>query len=165
MRRTALLLALPLLVSACGGSKDPKALNRAGEESLAAGDSAAAAESFSKALEALGTDTNNTDYTAAKLGLAEALIASDPKGAKDTFLAVAREKPDSVQDDDFHLIATKLADANHLPEATEVLGVGIAAFPESPHLVVLRDSLGDRAKASGNDEALEGLKGLGYVGE
>jgi hypothetical protein len=164
MRRTALLLAL-LLSSACGGSKDPKALNRAGEESLASGDSAAAEESFSKALAALGSDTANAEYTAAKLGLAEALISRDPKGAKDTFLALAREKPESVQDDEFHLFATKLGDANHLPEATEVLSAGIAAFPESPHLVVLRDSLGDRAKASGNDEALEGLKGLGYVGE
>ena len=164
MRRTLLLLAL-LSLSACGGPKDPKALNRAGEESLAAGDSAAAEKSFSKALEALGSETGSPDYTAAKLGLAQAKIASDPKAAANDFLALARAKPESIQDKQFQSFANQLADGNHLVEATEVLTAGIQAFPESPSLVALRDSLGDRAKQAGNADALDALSGLGYVGK
>ena len=103
--------------------------------------------------------------TCAKLGLAEARIQSDPAGAKEAFLALAREKPEAIQDKEFHSFASKLGDANHLAEATEILTAGIAAFPESPNLVALRDALGDRAKASGDEGALDALKGLGYVGE
>ena len=37
--------------------------------------------------------------------------------------------------------------------------------PESPQLLALRDSLGDMAKASGDADSLESLKGLGYAGD
>ncbi len=149
----------------CGGPKDPRKLTRAGEEALASGDYDAAARYFSDALAAIGNDPARSEYSDAKLGHAESLIRADPKKAKEEFLALAREKPETIQDREFNAFASKLGDANNLVEATEVLTVGIEAFPESPHLVALRDALGDRAKASSDGGALEALKGLGYVGE
>jgi hypothetical protein len=140
-------------------------LNRAGEDALAAGNSSAAAKSFASALEALGGDTLSPEYTTAKLGLAEASIFGDPRGARDAFLALAREKPERIQDRDFNAFATKLGEANHIAEATEVLSAGIALFPESPYLVALRDALGKKAEASGDQGALDALSGLGYVGD
>ncbi len=160
------LIVLGLLVPvSCGGSKDPKDLNDSASKALAAGDYKAAAADFERALSAIDNDSTSPHYTTAKLGHAEALVHSNPTQAKDEFLALAKEKPESIQDDEFSRFGQRLGEVGRFAEAAEVLRVGIEAFPESPHLLVLRDDLGKRAEASGDDDALESLQGLGYVGE
>jgi hypothetical protein len=159
-----LLLTLALcFVTSCGGGSDPKTLTNDGSAALGAGKYAQAAESFEGAL--AGMDAANPDWMRAKMGLVEALVHTDPARAKTEFLALARAGTSKVTDRDFALIGQKFGQAGKLTEAAEILNAGMEMHAESPQLLALRDSLGDMAKASGDADSLESLKGLGYAGD
>jgi hypothetical protein len=161
---TRLLSVLALcLLSACGAS-DPAALTDAGAKALNSGKYEEAAKSYEEALAQIGTDTSNPDWLRAKMGLVQALIHTDAARAKSMFLQVAQGNPGKVTDNEFNLVGGKLADVDKLAEATEVLDAGQKAFPESVHLKALLADIGNRATSSGNNELLETLKGMGYVG-
>jgi TolA-binding protein len=166
MRARSLLLALTIVMAACSQAANPAELTNQGYEALRSGDYKAAEEDFARALEALGTDTAQPAWQRAKLGLIEARTHTDAARAKTEFLEYAEKGAgSSVSDKDFALIGGRLGEAGKLDEAIAVLTVGMKAFPESPHLTVLMDKLGDMAKSAGSSSALVALKGLGYVGD
>lgn len=152
------------LLPACGGDTDPRALADEGSKALNSGNYAEAARSYEKALAGLGSDTANPEWKRAKLGLIQARVQLDAGRARDEFLELAAANASKVTDSDYNLIGSKLGDAGKLQEAVAVLDAGMKAHPESPHLKALRDDIGKRAEASGDESALQSLKGLGYVG-
>ena len=161
----ALIALLACLQTACGGSSDPRTLTDEGRKALNSGDYQAAASSYEKALAELENNTDSPEWKQAKLGLVQALARIDAARAKKDFLDYAAANPSKVNDSDFNLIAGRLADANKLNEAIEVLKVGKEKFPESPHLDTLGDQLAKKAQSSGDAGAQDALKGLGYVGD
>jgi hypothetical protein len=98
------------------------------------------------------------------MGAIEARTHTDSSRAVADFLAYAAEKPENATDKDFNQIGGRLGEAGRLEEGIEVLSAGLRAYPDSPHLKVLLNRLGDLARTSGSATALEELKGLGYVG-
>jgi tetratricopeptide (TPR) repeat protein len=152
------------LLSACGGSSDPRALADAGSKALNSGKYEEAAESFEKALGALGGDTANPLWMQAKLGSIKARTRFDATRAKNEFLELAKASPSKVTDSDYNLIASKLGDAGKIDEAIEILEVGKKAYPESPHLDALGNELVKKASESGESDAIDKLRSLGYVG-
>lgn len=161
---TACLLSLALLLPACGGS-DPAALTHSGNTALGSGDFDAALADFQSALDAIGSDTSHPEYVRAKLGAIEAWTKLDPAKARDEFLKLADAMPDRVNDRDFNRIGGRLGDAGNINEATELAQAGKERYPDSAHLDTLIKRLGDQAQAGGDSEALEALRGLGYVGD
>jgi hypothetical protein len=159
-RLTVLLLAL----AASCGSSDPKALTNEGWSALQAGRYQEASKHFDQALSALGDQTSGSDFKRAKMGSIEALAHTDAAGARSRFLEWAAASPTQVTDSDYSKVGDLLG-GQDVKEGIAVLEAGMKAFPESPHLLALRNDLGDRAKASGSSEALQALKGLGYVGD
>jgi tetratricopeptide (TPR) repeat protein len=149
----------------CGGPSDPRALNDEGSKALSSEQYEQAAESYEKALAAMGSDTGSAEWKRAKLGLVQARTRTDASRAKTEFLEFAQGSPSKVTDSDYNLIASKFGDAGKFAEAIAILEVGKKAFPESPHLDALGKDLFNRAKASGDEGALDKLKGLGYVGD
>ncbi|NOT32474.1 MAG: hypothetical protein HOP15_18670 [Planctomycetes bacterium] len=152
------------LLPGCGTS-DPRALTDAGSKALNSGKYEDAAESYEKALVQLGQDTAHEDWKRAKMGLIQARTRLDAPRAKNEFIEFAKASPSQVTDSDFSMIAGRLGDAGKLEEAIEVLKLGTATFPKSPHLDALGKDLVKRAQSSGDSGALDTLKGLGYVGD
>lgn len=161
---TALLLSLALLLPACGGS-DPAELTHSGNAALGSGDFEGALADFEGALAAIGSDTSHPEYVRAKLGAIEAETKLDPAKAKVDFLKLADALPERVNDRDFNRIGGRLGDAGHIGEAIALAEAGKERYPDSAHLDTLIERLGDQAKAGGDSEALEALRGLGYVGD
>jgi len=162
----AVLLCIVLCsIAACGEDSDPRALTDEGSKALNSGKYEDAAKSYRKALAELGSDSANPEWKRAKLGLVQAEARLDAAKAKNEFLEYAKGNPSRITDSDYNLIASKFGDAGKIDEAIEILEVGKAAYPESPHLDALGKELANRAKASGATDALDKLKGLGYVGD
>ncbi len=68
-------------------------------------------------------------------------------------------------DRQFFEVGNWLGEAGHFNEGIAVLDAGLKAHPDSERLQKLLKSLGDKAAEGGDPEALEKLKGLGYVGD
>ena len=164
MKLRHLAAAALCLLMGCGGDSDPRALVEEGSKALNSGKYEDAAKSYEEALAGLGSDTANPEWKRAKMGLIRALIHVDAARAKKDFLEFAGTHPSKATDEDFNLVASKLGDAGKLDEAIAVLGVGKAAYPESPHLEALGSELVKQAQSKGDASALDTLKGLGYVG-
>jgi len=158
-----LTAVLALFLFACGSS-DPRALIDEGATALNSGKYAEAAASYEKALAALGENKSDAQYKMAKLGHVQAGARLDAASAKTEFLSYAQGNS-QVSDSDYSKVASKFGDAGKFAEAIEILEVAKKAYPESPHLEALVKELGDRAKQSGSNEALDKLKGLGYIGD
>jgi len=158
--------ALLLMMFAACGSSDPRALTDQGSSALNSGNFEAAVRNYEKALTALADagDSGGSDWKRAKLGWVQAEARLDAPRAKEEFLAYAKASSGKVTDADYNLIASKFGDAGKFDEAIAILTAGKAAFPESPHLDALGKDLVNRAKATGASDALDKLKGLGYVG-
>ncbi|MEQ1892696.1 MAG: hypothetical protein ABL998_09160 [Planctomycetota bacterium] len=162
--KNGLFLTLVLsLAASCGGASDPKTLTNEGSAALSAGKYSEAVKSFEAAL--AGMDSANPDWMHAKVGLVEALVHSDPARAKSEFLALAGGTASKLTDRHFSEVASTFAQAGKIADASEILKAGMAMHPESPQLTKLLESLGDLAKASGDAQTLESLKGLGYAGD
>ena len=164
MRSPVLAALLLALLSACGGTSDPRALADEGAKALSSGRYEEAAGRYEKALTALGSDTSSPEWKRVKLGLVQARIRLDAGRARDEFLQFASTSPGRVTDSDYNLIGSKFGDALELEEAFAVLDAGMKAHPESPHLKALRDEIGRKVEASGNASLLKSIEGLGYVG-
>jgi predicted Zn-dependent protease len=159
------LATLALVLPSCGGSSDPKALTDKGYAELGSGDYPAAVASFEEALAALGTDTGKPEWLRAKMGAIQARTRTDADRAAKEFLDLAAGNPGRITDKDYSVVGGRLGEAKKVDQAITVLQAGMQAYPESPHLQVLLSQLGDMAKSSGSPEALDKLKGLGYVGD
>ena len=157
----ALLLSL---VSACGGSSDPKVLISEGQRAQASGNYADAAESYEKALAALGSDSSSPEWKRAKLGLIGARVRIDAAKAKDEFLQLASANPGKITDSDFNDVVSRFGDAEKFDEAIAILKAGKEKFPESKHLDDMGKALQKQVQKSGNKEAAKDLEGLGYAG-
>jgi len=167
MRRLASLLLPVLLLSAsCGGPSDPAELVKSGERSLGSQDFAAALRDFETALQAIGGDTSHTSYVRAKLGEIEARAsAGDAARARTDLVALADAQPGTVSDADFNRIVSRMGDTSKFREAVALLQKGLELYPDSAHLDKLGKKLAADAEKADDPEALEALKGMGYVGE
>lgn len=157
-RLAALSLALSLSIASCGGgSEDPAAMTDEGYAALGAGDHRAAVESFEGALATL--EPGSPDYMRAKMGEIEALIHVDAARAKTEFL----EQGESFSEAQYATVGSKMTSAKKFQEAIAVLDAGMKRFSESPKLKAMLDQVAVEAEKSGNSDALESLKGLGYL--
>jgi hypothetical protein len=159
-------LLLPFLVlgtlAACGND-DPRALTAAGTKALNSGDPKGAIASFDRAL--AGMEASDPDFLRASIGRCQALARTEPVRAQVDFLELARAHPARVQEPEFIAVATDLAGRGSIGPATAIAEEGMKRFPESPAMLVLRDQIGDAAKAAGDPESLKKMKGLGYTGD
>ena len=158
-----LALAFPILLPACGGGSDPKALNDSGYEALGASDWSGALADFEAAVAAIGDDSAHPQYLSAKLGEIEARIHTDAKKAEEQFLALAKGMPSKVTDKDFSMIGSKFAGASEFSSAIAILDAGMQTHAESPHLAGLLESIKTAATREGNTAAISELEGLGYL--
>lgn len=165
MRTAILLSVLALSFTSCGGSSDPAELTRSGHRALGTQDFAGALENFDSALGALGEDKSNPLYLEAMLGSIEARSSVDAVQAKDDLVALSKEFPGEVTDKDFNRIANRMGDAGKYAEAIALLDVADDAYPDSEHLKKLGARLAEDAAKGGDSDALDMLKGMGYVGE
>lgn len=162
MHRPISILLLAFFITACAES-DPKALTDKGSAALGAGDAPAAIESFDAALQHM--DAQHPDYLRARMGRCQALARQNPSRAKDDFLALARSASDKVREQDYSTIVEELVKKGAVSDAVEVMDAGIKAFPESPQMQTLKNSVVEASKKSKDGGALKKLKGLGYTGD
>lgn len=162
-RRLAGLLVLLGLLAGCGSS-DPAVLTDEGWTAYNSGDRAVAADKFEDALKAIGEDKSHPSYVRARMGLIQSIAGSNAKRAREDFLALAAERPNDIDDADFSKMANELYEGDPA-EAIALAQRGQELYPESPHLAKLVQDLGDKAAAEGDSDALQSLKGLGYVGD
>jgi hypothetical protein len=161
--RPALPILAGLLVLACGGSSDPRALTDSGASALNSGDPKKALSEFDKALEHM--DAANPDFLRAKIGRCQALARTDAARAQADFLALAKDPAAKVAEQDYATVALDLVKSNAIGPAVAVAEAGMKRYPESPAMKSLRDRVGDAAKKSNDPEAMKKLKGLGYAGD
>jgi hypothetical protein len=163
MRTFLLILGSAVLVllatTTCDGASDPKSLTDAGYTALNESRYEKAKASFDEALAQL--DPSDALYLKASLGACQAGAFVSAKKAHQDFLALAETK--EVQDADFILMTSMLADADEIGLATDLAEVGKKRFAESPKWDALIQKLGKQAEAKGDDEAVNRLKGLGYT--
>ncbi|MFT6361885.1 MAG: hypothetical protein ACJAZ8_000281 [Planctomycetota bacterium] len=157
----AATLGLTLGFASCAGEASATDLNSQGETALQSQDYDGAKASFEGALAALGDDTTSADYKAAKLGLIESLAHLDAGGCETAFLALAKEG--NLVAKDYSYIAGQLASANSVMEGINVAAAGLVTFPEDQGLDAVLNTLKEKAKSSGNAEAISALAGLGYL--
>ncbi|MBM3976327.1 MAG: hypothetical protein FJ299_04975 [Planctomycetes bacterium] len=161
----ASLLLACLLTASCGSS-DPLALVTEGNSKLGAGDYKSALSNFEDAQKALDGKRADPLYQSAKLGAIEARSHVDAKAAKTEFLDYAKAPGVTLKENDYVDIASKLAGADAVLEALEVIQAGKAAVAGSAKLAKLEETVLLRAKerAMGDSKFKSGLEGLGYLG-
>lgn len=156
-RCVAAMLALAPLAGCdgCGHSRDPRTLVDAGNAALGRCDSKAALVHFEAAQRALEERPNDALQRSAKLGAIEARIRLDAKAAAAEFLHYAAAHPSSVRAADCIDISGKLANANAIDEALDVVRHGKGAFAESTKLNAQEQRIIALAKhrAEAGDEA------------
>lgn len=156
-----------VFAASCGGSSDPRELVNAGNAELGKQNHKAALASFEDAQKALAGKQSDPLYHAAKLGAIEARIRLDAKIAAAEFQSYAKSAPTTVRDSDYIDISGKLASANAISEALDVVVQGKAAYAESTKMVAQEQRIVDLAKeraAKGDDALKSKLGGLGYLG-
>jgi len=143
------------------GKPDPGELTDAGHSALGSGDYRAAYDKFDAALKAF--EPSDPRALEAELGRCRAQAHLEPEAAKARFLELSATT--RLQEMDYNQIVSELKSAGERKAAIEVLAAGITKFPETTNLVALRDKIGAEAEAAGDTDALDDLKGLGYVGD
>ena len=161
----ASLLALSLLLGACGGADDPAALADAGTQALNSGNYEDARADFRRASELVAGDASHAQFKRIELGGIEAQAYLDPAKARDELLALAAENQGLLQDRDYSAIATAMVQTKEFGVAIDVIDAGRKAFPDSQRLVKLTDAIVAESKRSGDSKLLDKLRGLGYTGE
>ncbi|MFT7670850.1 MAG: hypothetical protein ACI8X5_003563 [Planctomycetota bacterium] len=171
---SATLASLLLLVPAsCGGSANSGASVEAGYSSLSSGSYSEALGSFDTALD--GLTTSDPKFLEAKLGQLQAQCHVDAVKAKTDLFALGTDS--GVTAKDYSMVATELLTAatakasSDQDAASEAIGEGIAVlakgketFPDYSKWDAKITQFGDKAATLGSADALEALKGLGYVG-
>ena len=97
------------------------------------------------------------------LGAIEARIRVDATQAKDEFLALAKDLPDEVTDEDFSFVGQKFAGAEEFMVAIDILDAGMKTHTDSAHLEKLKDNIRTAAERAGAQDALDKMAGLGYL--
>ncbi len=172
-KTTPFLSLLLLGLAACGGGSDPAAQVDAGYSALNSGDHAAAISSFEGALG--GLEPGTPKHLEAKLGQIQALCHTDPARARGELTGLSKDS--GVQAADYNKVVTELVAAAQakaatsqdevvatINEAVAILTEGKSTFPDYDKWDALIKKTGDRAASLGSGDALEALKGLGYVG-
>ncbi|MFT5052370.1 MAG: tetraacyldisaccharide-1-P 4'-kinase [Chlamydiales bacterium] len=155
----ALILALSATLTACGGA-DPKA---AAYEAFQSGDYAAAVTSFNEAM--TGVDTTSPEYLGLAVARCEALAHTNANDAKDSMIALADAQGGKVTAKDYNLVAQAMVGAREFAPAILLLDDGIQKrFKDDPKLLALVDKINTEAEKSGDEDTIDALKGLGYVG-
>lgn len=171
---TTLLASLLVLAASCGGGgSDPATQVDAGYSSLSSGDASAALSSFDGALS--GMEASDPKFLEAKVGQCQALSHVDPAKARTELLSLAKES--GVTAKDYSMVVTEMVSAATsqaatdqkaatatIGEAVAILTQGKQTFPEYDKWDALIRKTGDKAATLGSADALESLKGLGYVG-
>lgn len=158
----ALALILPLALTACGGSADPKAATDAGYAALGSGDAEKAVDHFASALGAM--QPGDAGYKRARMGEVEAKVQLAPEAAATSFLEYAKTQPDQVAAEDYRKVGTQLSARKALTAAVNVLHAGLLRFEGNAQLQEAIDQTKAAAESSGDSDAMERLKGLGYAG-
>lgn len=171
MHRPSRLLVITLVAAiaalltwcSCGsGSADPTESTNAGYAALGRSDWTAAQAEFEKALAHL--KPTDAGYVRAKMGQVEALIYSDAGKARDEFLGLAKALPTSIGAKDYKVVGSKLTSERKYVIAIDVVDVGRKACPDDQSLKQVMDKIIEESKKTNDPEALEKLKGLGYIG-
>ena len=157
----AAALGLTLGFASCAGEASASDLNSQGESALQTQDYDGAKASFEGALAALGDDTTSADYKTAKLGVIECLAHLDASGCEKAFTDFAKDG--NLVARDYSYIAGQLASANNVMAGINVAKAGITTFPKDKGLDAVLNTLTEKAKSSGNAEAISALAGLGYL--
>jgi major membrane immunogen (membrane-anchored lipoprotein) len=159
------LAALSLILLAACSSSDPKLLTDEGQQALGRGDAAAALESFDQARAHM--TPQSADYLRASMGRFRALARLDKTGkmAKDEFLAFQKAQAGRVQDVDFKTVVDALLAVQRVQPAAELVEAGKQAFPDSAVMKQLVVAVGNAAKQAKNGEAMDRMRGIGYVGD
>jgi len=158
----AVLLIAALAVSAllsCGSS-DPKSLVSAGHTAQGNGNSKEAEAKFKEALKSLKPE--DPLYFEARLGVVEALIATDAKGAAAEFFELDKACPGKIGEKQFEFIGGQMVSAKKYADAVEFVHQGIVrAGGESPGLMAQIERI---KKEGRNDKAAnDALHSLGYL--
>jgi len=142
------------------GSSDPKTLVTEGHTAQGKGDSKAAEAKFQEALKSLKPD--EPLYVEARLGIVEAMIATDAKKAADEFFALEKTCPGKIGEKEFLFIGSQMVSAKKYLEAVDLLHQGIQrAGGKSPTLLVQIDRI---KKEAASDKAVnDKLHSLGYL--
>jgi hypothetical protein len=162
MRLCPILLALGLLLPACGTS-DPRELTAEGEKALASGDAQAALVDFEEALGQL--KPGDPGFAQASIGRFKALVRVEPELARDDFLAYAKAQSATIGEGDFAIMVGEFLRRERTLEAVDVMDAGVKAFPKSKEMLAVRKKVEEQARASKDPAAMQKMKGLGYVGD
>jgi hypothetical protein len=154
-------LGLTLGLASCSGETSAKDLNNEGETALQSMDYDGAKASYEKALAALGEDTSSADYKTAKLGVIESLAHLNAGDCVTAFMALAADG--GLNAKDYSLIGGILAGADSVNEGVTVAAAGREVFPDDAGLDSVLKALVEKAKKTGNSEAMGALAGLGYL--
>jgi len=166
MRLRHLLLALPLALTACGGSSDPKTLIDEGSTAFASQKYPEARSSFQAAVDAIGNDSANPNFEKAHRKLIAATAHLDSGKAKTMLLDFQKSHGDLLDAGEFIDLAGQFGDAGAFTEATALLAEGQKLYPDSKEsLDKLGKNLVALAKKAGDAGAVSSLAGLGYVGD
>jgi hypothetical protein len=165
MRTTTFASLLLLGLAACSGNA--KSLTDAGYADLGGGNYKDALGDFEKALEKIGTNTNDDSYLPAALGRAQALAHFDPKKAGADFIALATSKKGRVVEGDFSMLANELLKVgtnDARMEAIDVMVAGNTMFPESTKLKSIGDQVMKAAQQANDPASVKRLNSMGYAG-
>jgi hypothetical protein len=157
---TPFALALALCVVGCGGSTpaDPVA---AAEEALQKGDSSKAVSLLRSAVADMKSGT--PDHHEALVLLCSALAEEKAEEARDLFLDFAKQYPDVVSPRNFKDVQSYLQTYGHYAVAVDVMDAGLKRWQDDPVMVEMKNKLIAAAQSAADPEALEKLKGLGYM--
>ena len=169
----SLATLLLLLCTACGGQASPTESVDAGYSALNSGDYGSALASFQEAL--AGMAPSDEGYLSANLGYIQAQCHIDAAQAKADLLSMSKDS--GVRASDYSMVVTEIisaataqassdSDAANVTigEAVAILQAGKDDFPDYDKWDALLKKTGDKAASLGSADALEALKGLGYVG-
>lgn len=167
MRRTKLILALPLLLAAmffagCPET-DPKALTDRATTAVMSGDWKGGLADFDAALAHM--DATSPVYIRASVGRCKALAHLQPTSGKDAFLALVKSQGSKLETQDFQIVASEYVVARQFSDAIDVMHAGMEMFPANPKMVAIKDFVVAESRKAG-DPALDAkLRGLGYIGK
>ena len=154
---TSLLL---LTLAACAGDATPERLHGEALDALSAGEFGLAVERLERALEGARGTALEAELA---LELALARVHTDPAKAQAEFDDLAEERPEALDEGDYHELARRLRDAHEAERATEVVHAGLERFgrADAPRLAELLARL--QQDAEGDADLREALVGLGYL--
>ena len=166
MRLRSLLLALPLVLTACGGSSDPKALVDEGRQAMASQNYAEAQTKFQAAVDAIGGDAAHANFEQAHRQLIAATAHVDAGQAKTMLMDFMKNHGDKLDVNEFVTLLGQFGSAGAFSEAADLISEGKKAYPDGTAAIdKLGKNLAAQATKAGDAGGVSSLSGLGYVGD